>query len=64
MDNGTNDVIIFGYPDGHTVFVTVGLTGCNLVSNGAHKAHLTSSTTLGQLAAVVGAPTGPGQPGA
>jgi hypothetical protein len=64
MDNASNDVVIFAYPNGHTVFVTVGLTGCNLVTNGVRKAHLTSSPVLGELAAVVGSSIGPGQPAA
>ena len=63
MDDNSSDLVIFGYPDGHTVYVTVGLTGCNVVRNGADVKHLTSTPTLGQLAAVVGAPSGPGKPG-
>ncbi|HEY4023323.1 MAG TPA: hypothetical protein VGM75_31880 [Pseudonocardiaceae bacterium] len=63
MDDNSSDLVIFGYADGHTVYVTVGLTGCNVVRNGADVKHLTSTPTLGQLAAVVGAPHGPGQPG-
>jgi hypothetical protein len=63
MDDNSSDLVIFGYPDGHTVYVTVGLTGCNLVRNGADTKHLTSTPTLGQLASVVGAPSGPGGPG-
>ena len=63
MDDASSDLVIFGYQDGHTVNVTVGLTGCNVVRNGADTKHLTSSPTLGQLASVVGAPSGPGGPG-
>jgi hypothetical protein len=63
MDDNSSDLVIFGYPDGHTVTVKVGLTGCEVVSNGADTKHLTSSPTLGQLASVVGAPSGPGAPG-
>lgn len=62
MDDNSSDLVIFGYPDGHTVNVTVGLTGCNVIRNGADVKHLTSTPTLGQLAAVVGAPSGPGKP--
>ncbi|HEX4223550.1 MAG TPA: hypothetical protein VHZ97_14375 [Pseudonocardiaceae bacterium] len=63
MDDNSSDLIMFGYANGHTVDVTVGLTGCNVVRNGADAKHLTSTPALGQLAAVVGAPSGPGQPG-
>lgn len=63
MDDNSSDLVIFGYPDGHTVTVKVGLTGCNVVGNGADTKHLTSTPTLGQLASVVGAPSGPGGPG-
>jgi hypothetical protein len=64
MDDSSADLVIFGYPDGHLVHVTVGLRGCNLVSNGADNKHLTNQPVFGQLASVVGAPSGPGQPGA
>lgn len=63
MNDNSSDLIIFGYPDGHTVDVTVELHGCNMVSNGADNKHLTATPVLGQLASVVGAPSGPGQPG-
>ncbi len=62
MDDNSSDLVIFGYPDGHTIDVTVGLKGCNMVSNGADTKHLTAKPVLGQLASVVGAPSGPGQP--
>jgi hypothetical protein len=63
-DDNSFDLIIFGYPDGGSVDVTVGLTGCNVVRNGAQTRHLISTPTLGILASVVGAPSGPGKPGA
>lgn len=63
IDDNSSDLVIFGYPDGHTVDVTVGLTGCNVVRNGTDVKHLTSTPTLGLLASVVGAPSGPGKPG-
>jgi hypothetical protein len=63
MDDNSSDLVTFAYPDGHLVNVTVGLTGCNVVRNGADVKHLTSTPTLGQLASVVGAPSGPGKPG-
>jgi hypothetical protein len=63
IDDESADLVIFGYPDGHTVDVTVGLRGCHLVSNGTDTKHLTTEPVFGQLAAVVGAPSGPGQPG-
>ena len=62
-DDNSSDLVMFGYSNGHTVNVTVGLRGCNVVRNGADVKHLTSTPTLGQLASVVGAPSGPGQPG-
>ncbi|HJP73541.1 MAG TPA: hypothetical protein VJ914_04700 [Pseudonocardiaceae bacterium] len=64
MDDNSSDLVIFGYQDGHIVDVTVGLTGCNVVRNGQDVKHLTSTPALGQLASVVGAPSGPGKPGA
>ena len=63
MDDNSSDLVIFGYPDGHAVDVTVGLRGCHMVSNGTDNKHLTTEPVFGQLAAVVGAPSGPGQPG-
>ncbi|HEV3360029.1 MAG TPA: hypothetical protein VG247_24715 [Pseudonocardiaceae bacterium] len=63
IDDSSSDLVIFGYPDGHTVDVTVGLKGCHMVSNGTDTKHLTTEPVYGQLAAVVGAPSGPGQPG-
>jgi len=34
-DNGSAITLTLGYPSGHSVFIRVGLTGCQAVSNGS-----------------------------
>lgn len=64
-DDGQSDVIVFTYQTQPPVYVTIGLLGCAIASNGAVHSMLggapesPGAQALAVLASVVGPPTGP-----
>jgi hypothetical protein len=49
LDSGRTDLVIFAYPQGDPVYVTVKPDGCATASNGTAKAYRLTSTVLDKL---------------
>ncbi|MFC0435471.1 hypothetical protein [Kutzneria buriramensis] len=49
MDQGLTDLVIFAYPKGDPVYVTVKPGGCATATNGTAKAYRLTSTVLDKL---------------